>query len=71
MKNIVLRAFEESIRVKERFIKENVDGLVTAARRLACPAHCGRICKPFYRGAQTSACAGPEHRHVHFDQYFK
>lgn len=35
MKDIVLKAFEESIRVKERFVKENVDGLVTAARRLA------------------------------------
>ena len=35
MKNIVLRAFEESIRVKERFVKENMDGLLTAAQRLA------------------------------------
>jgi len=35
MKNIVLKAFEESIRVKERFVKENVDGLLTAAQRLA------------------------------------
>jgi D-sedoheptulose 7-phosphate isomerase len=35
MKNIVLRAFEESIRVKERFVKKNVDGLLTSARRLA------------------------------------
>jgi D-sedoheptulose 7-phosphate isomerase len=35
MKNIILKAFEESIRVKERFVKENVDGLLTAAQRLA------------------------------------
>ena len=35
MKNIVLKAFEESIRVKERFAKENMDGLVAAAQRLA------------------------------------
>jgi len=34
MKNIVLKAFEESIRVKERFVKENIDGLLTAAQRL-------------------------------------
>jgi len=35
MKDIVLRALEESIRVKERFVKENMDGLLTAAQRLA------------------------------------
>jgi len=35
MKDVVLRAFEESIRVKERFVKENMDGLLTAAQRLA------------------------------------
>jgi D-sedoheptulose 7-phosphate isomerase len=35
MKDIVLKAFEESIQVKERFVKENVDGLLTAAQRLA------------------------------------
>lgn len=35
MKNIVIKAFEESIRVKERFVKENIDGLLTAAQRLA------------------------------------
>jgi D-sedoheptulose 7-phosphate isomerase len=35
MKNIVLKAFEESIRVKERFAKENMDGLLAAAQRLA------------------------------------
>ena len=35
MREIVLRAFEESIRVKERFVKENMDGLLTAAQRLA------------------------------------
>ena len=35
MKDIVLKAFEESIRVKERFVKENIDGLLTAAQRLA------------------------------------
>ncbi len=35
MKDIILEAFEESIRVKERFVKENVDGLLTAAQRLA------------------------------------
>jgi D-sedoheptulose 7-phosphate isomerase len=35
MKEIVLRALEESIRVKERFVKENMDGLLTAAQRLA------------------------------------
>lgn len=35
MKNIVLKAFEESIEVKERFVKENMDGLLTAAQRLA------------------------------------
>jgi D-sedoheptulose 7-phosphate isomerase len=34
MKDIVLKAFEESIRVKERFVKENIDGLLTAAQRL-------------------------------------
>jgi D-sedoheptulose 7-phosphate isomerase len=35
MKDVVLQAFEESIRVKERFVKENVDALLTAAQRLA------------------------------------
>ncbi|MBW1741135.1 MAG: D-sedoheptulose 7-phosphate isomerase [Deltaproteobacteria bacterium] len=35
MKDIVLRALEESIRVKERFIKENMEGLLTVAQRLA------------------------------------
>ena len=35
MKDIVLRAFEESIRVKERFVKENMELLLTAAQRLA------------------------------------
>jgi D-sedoheptulose 7-phosphate isomerase len=35
MKNIVLKAFEESNRVKERFVKENVDALLTAAQHLA------------------------------------
>jgi D-sedoheptulose 7-phosphate isomerase len=35
MKNIVLKAFEESNQVKERFVKENVDALLTAAQHLA------------------------------------
>jgi D-sedoheptulose 7-phosphate isomerase len=35
MKDIVLQTLEESIRVKERFVKENIDGLLTAAQRLA------------------------------------
>ncbi|MCK4729428.1 MAG: SIS domain-containing protein, partial [Desulfobacterales bacterium] len=35
MKNIVIKAFEESIRVKECFVKKNMDGLLTAAQRLA------------------------------------
>ena len=35
MKDIVLASFEESIRVKERFVKENLDALFTAARRVA------------------------------------
>ncbi len=35
MKDIVLKAFEESIQVKERFVKENIDGLLTSAQRLA------------------------------------
>ncbi|OEU52673.1 MAG: phosphoheptose isomerase [Desulfobacterales bacterium C00003060] len=35
MKDIVLASFEESIRVKERFVKENLDALLTAARRVA------------------------------------
>lgn len=35
MKDIILRALEESIRVKERFIKEKTDALLTAAQRLA------------------------------------
>ncbi len=35
MKDIVLRAFEESIRVKERFVKKNMDEVLTAAQRLA------------------------------------
>ena len=35
MKNIVLKAFEESNQVKERFVKENVDALLKAAQHLA------------------------------------
>ena len=35
MKDVVLKTLEESIRVKERFIKENIDGLLTAAQQLA------------------------------------
>ena len=35
MKDIVLKAFEESNRVKEDFVKENLDGLLTAAQRVA------------------------------------
>ena len=35
MKNIVIEAFQESIRVKERFVKKNIDGLLIAAQRLA------------------------------------
>jgi D-sedoheptulose 7-phosphate isomerase len=35
LKDIVLRAFEESIRVKERFAKENTEGLLSAAQHLA------------------------------------
>ena len=35
MKDIVLKAFKASTRVKERFAKENADILVTAAQRLA------------------------------------
>jgi len=35
MKEIVLEAFEESTRVKERFAKENIDGLLKAAQRLS------------------------------------
>ncbi len=35
MKDIVLKAFEESNRVKERFVKENVDALLTTAQHLA------------------------------------
>ena len=35
MKNIVINAFQESIRVKECFVKKNMDGLLTAAQRLA------------------------------------
>ena len=35
MKDIVLNAFKESNRVKEYFVKENVDGILTAARCMA------------------------------------
>jgi D-sedoheptulose 7-phosphate isomerase len=35
MKDIVLEALEQSIRVKESFVKENMNGLITAAQRLA------------------------------------
>jgi D-sedoheptulose 7-phosphate isomerase len=35
MKDIVLETLEESLQVKESFIKENTDGLITAAKRLA------------------------------------
>ena len=35
MKDIVLKAFEESTRVKEQFAKENADVLVKAAQRVA------------------------------------
>jgi D-sedoheptulose 7-phosphate isomerase len=35
MQEAVLRTLEESIRVKERFVKENVDSLIAAAQRLA------------------------------------
>ena len=35
MKDVVLKALEESARVKERFIKENIDRLVVAAQQLA------------------------------------
>ena len=35
MKDIVLNAFEESNRVKKHFVKENINALLTAARRIA------------------------------------
>ena len=35
MKDIVLNAFEESNRVKERFVKENINALLSAARRVS------------------------------------
>jgi len=35
MKDIVLQAVEESIRVKERFVQHYIDDLLTAAQRLA------------------------------------
>ncbi|NVL89893.1 MAG: D-sedoheptulose 7-phosphate isomerase [Desulfobacterales bacterium] len=35
MKNIVIKTLKESIRVKERFVNENTDGLLTAAQRMA------------------------------------
>ena len=35
MKDVVLKALEESARVKERFIKENIDRLVAAAQQLS------------------------------------
>ena len=35
MKDIVLKILEESTRVKERFVKENTDQLLTAAQRLS------------------------------------
>lgn len=35
MKDAALRALQESLQVKERFVKENVDGLVVAAQRIA------------------------------------
>ena len=35
MKDLVLKVLEESIRVKEHFIKENLDTLLETARRLA------------------------------------
>jgi len=35
MKNIVIKTLKESIRVKERFVNENTDGLLAAAQRMA------------------------------------
>ncbi len=35
MKDIALKVLEESVRVKERFVKDNVDELVAAADRIA------------------------------------
>lgn len=35
MKDFVLRALDESLRIKTRFIKKNVDGLLETAQRLA------------------------------------
>jgi D-sedoheptulose 7-phosphate isomerase len=35
MENVVLNAFEESNRVKEHFVKDNIDALLTAGRRMA------------------------------------
>lgn len=35
MNDIIIQAFEESIRIKERFANENMDQLLAAARRIA------------------------------------
>ena len=35
MKDIIIKAFEESVRVKQGFVKQYMDDLLTAARRLA------------------------------------
>ncbi|MBW2173974.1 MAG: SIS domain-containing protein, partial [Deltaproteobacteria bacterium] len=35
MKDIIIKAFEESVRVKQGFVKQYMDDLLTAAQRLA------------------------------------
>jgi D-sedoheptulose 7-phosphate isomerase len=35
MKDVILKALKESVRVKERFFQENMDGLLEAAEKLA------------------------------------
>ena len=54
MKEVILKAFEQSIQVKERFVKENVDALLTAAQRLATSFAAGHKLLVFGNGGSAA-----------------